>query len=158
MHPESDTNVETSEHAGDEQGHSRRTVLSGLGLAAAATAMSTMPAVQARAQAAGQATNFWNKEYIANKGDVKLQLYRRRMKEPVAGQAPLTTVIMVHGSSIGAQSSWDLNVPGAGEYSMMNVFAQFGYDVWTMDHENYGRSSRTDGNSDIASGVEDLKS
>jgi pimeloyl-ACP methyl ester carboxylesterase len=28
--------------------------------------------------------------------------------------------------------------------------------VWTMDHENYGRSSRTSDNSDIASGVEDL--
>ena len=38
----------------------------------------------------------------------------------------------------------------------MNVFAELGYDVWTMDHENYGRSSRTEGNSDIASGVEDL--
>jgi alpha-beta hydrolase superfamily lysophospholipase len=39
----------------------------------------------------------------------------------------------------------------------MNVFAQAGFDVWTMDHENYGRSGRTHGNSDIASGVEDLK-
>ena len=32
-----------------------------------------------------------------------------------------------------------------------------GYDVWTLDHEGYGKSSRTDGNSDIKSGVEDLK-
>jgi len=39
----------------------------------------------------------------------------------------------------------------------MNVFARLGYDVWTMDHEGYGKSSRTSGNSDIASGVEDLK-
>jgi alpha-beta hydrolase superfamily lysophospholipase len=39
----------------------------------------------------------------------------------------------------------------------MNVFARYGFDVWTMDHEGYGRSSRTSGNSDIASGVEDLK-
>jgi alpha-beta hydrolase superfamily lysophospholipase len=38
----------------------------------------------------------------------------------------------------------------------MNVFAGLGFDVWTMDHENYGRSSRTSGNSDIASGVADL--
>lgn len=38
----------------------------------------------------------------------------------------------------------------------MNVFARQGFDVWTMDHENYGRSARTSGNSDIASGVEDL--
>ena len=39
----------------------------------------------------------------------------------------------------------------------MNVFAGLGFDVWTLDHENYGRSSQTQGNSDIASGVEDLK-
>jgi hypothetical protein len=46
MHPESDTNVETSEHV-----PSRRTVLSGIGLAAAATAISAMPAGKASAAA-----------------------------------------------------------------------------------------------------------
>src|SRR5207245_5370602 len=51
-----------------------------------------------------------------------------------------------------------LAVPGSGtEYSLMNVFGAWGFDVWTLDHEGYGRSSRTDGNADIASGVEDLK-
>jgi len=40
---------------------------------------------------------------------------------------------------------------------MMTVFARWGFDVWTMDHEGYGRSSRTEGNADVASGVEDLK-
>ena len=65
-------------------------------------------------------------------------------------------LFLVHGSSNSALSSFDLAVPGAGEYSMMNVFAGLGFDVWTMDHENYGRSSRTSGNSDIASGVADL--
>jgi alpha-beta hydrolase superfamily lysophospholipase len=39
----------------------------------------------------------------------------------------------------------------------MDVFARYGFDVWTIDHENYGRSSQTSSNSDIASGVEDLK-
>src|SRR5438105_10212991 len=53
-------------------------------------------------------------------------------------------------------SAFDLTVPGAGEYSTMNLFAGLGFDVWTMDHENYGRSSRASGNSDIASGVADL--
>lgn len=65
-------------------------------------------------------------------------------------------LFLVHGSSISAKSSFDLAVPGKGEYSLMNVFAGYG-DVWTMDHEGYGKSSRTDGNSNIASGVEDLK-
>jgi pimeloyl-ACP methyl ester carboxylesterase len=39
----------------------------------------------------------------------------------------------------------------------MNVFAGYGYDVWTMDHDGYGRSGSSGNNSDIASGVEDLK-
>ena len=65
-------------------------------------------------------------------------------------------LFLVHGSSLSAQSSFDLKVPGS-EYSMMDVFARYGFDVWTMDHENYGRSSQTSSNSDIASGVEDLK-
>jgi alpha-beta hydrolase superfamily lysophospholipase len=39
----------------------------------------------------------------------------------------------------------------------MNEFARHGFDCWTMDHENYGKSGRTSGNADIASGVEDLK-
>jgi pimeloyl-ACP methyl ester carboxylesterase len=40
---------------------------------------------------------------------------------------------------------------------MMDVFARNGFDVWTMDHEGYGKSSRSSGNADIKSGVEDLK-
>ena len=105
-----------------------------------------------------QPTTFWNREYTAMKGNIKLQLYRRRLKAPVAGEAPVPVLVMVHGSSISAMSSWDLNVPGAGEYSMMNVFARLGYDVWAIDFEGYGKSSRNpNGNSDIKSGVADLQ-
>ena len=100
---------------------------------------------------------FWTAEYTAKKGDVSLQMYRKRVGAPAAGGAAKPVLFLVHGSSNGAQSSYDLHVPGKGEYSMMNVFARLGYDVWTMDHEGYGKSSRTSGNSDIASGVEDLK-
>jgi pimeloyl-ACP methyl ester carboxylesterase len=39
----------------------------------------------------------------------------------------------------------------------MDKFASYGFDVWTMDCEGYGRSTKTPANSDIASGVEDLK-
>ena len=72
----------------------------------------------------------------------------------VAGPAP-GPVLGARLVELGALS-FDLAAPG-GEYSTMNVFARLGYDVWTMDHEGYGRSMRTAGNSDIASGVEDLK-
>src|SRR5438045_2358235 len=82
----------------------------------------------------------------------------RKRRPPKAGEAPLPILFLVHGSSNSSRSSFDLSAGAHGEYSMMNIFAGYGFDVWTMDHENYGRSSRTAGNSDIASGVEDLKS
>ena len=94
-------------------------------------------------------------DYTVNKGEVSLAVYRKRIG-PAPGQPPRPVLFLVHGSSNSALSSFDLTVPGAGEYSTMNVFAGLGFDMWTMDHENYGRSSRTSGNSDIASGVADL--
>src|SRR5438477_11083141 len=94
-------------------------------------------------------------DYEVKKGEVSLAVYRKRLM-PQAGEGARPVLFLVHGSSNSALSSFDLTVPEAGEYSTMNVFARLGYDVWTMDHENYGRSSRTEGNSDIASGVADL--
>ena len=131
---------------------SRRTVIQGIGAGLA----TQLAASEAQAQGTAQG-GVWRGEYWANKGDVKLALYRKRVAAPKAGEPPLPVLFLVHGSSISAGPSFDLTVPGRGDYSVMNTFARWGYDVWTMDHENYGRSSRTSGNSDIASGVEDLK-
>ncbi len=101
--------------------------------------------------------NIWGGEYWAHKGDVKLYLFRKRIGAPAAGEPARPVLFMVHGSSNSSRSSYDLSVPGKGEYSMMNVFAGYGYDVWTMDHDGYGHSGSSGNNSDIASGVEDLK-
>ena len=139
----------------EDHGPDRRAVLAGLGVAAAATAITAAPTV-ADAQPAVATDTFWNQRYEAMKGNVKLQLYRRRLKAPVAGQAPLPVLFLVHGSSMSAMPTFDLTVPGAGEYSMFNVFAKLGYDVWAIDFEGYGRSSVTPGWSDIKSGVADL--
>ncbi len=103
-------------------------------------------------------TKILSNEYTASKGDVNLYIFRKRLSG--ASEAQLKSkplLFLVHGSSMSARSSYDLTVPGGDDYSMMDVFASYGFDVWTMDHEGYGRSSHTDGNSDIASGVEDLK-
>jgi alpha-beta hydrolase superfamily lysophospholipase len=91
-------------------------------------------------------------DYTIHKGEVSLAVYRKHRGSLAPGQSPRPVLFLVHGSSNSALSSFDLTVPGPGEYSTMNVFADLGFDVWTMDHENYGRSSRTSGNSDIASG------
>ena len=110
----------------------------------------------AASRAEAQAAEIWSAEYWAKKGDVKLNLWRKRLGAPVAGEAK-PAVFLVHGSSNSARSSYDLTVPGKGEYSLMNVLARYGYDVWTMDHDGYGRSGSSGNNSDMASGVEDLK-
>jgi pimeloyl-ACP methyl ester carboxylesterase len=40
----------------------------------------------------------------------------------------------------------------------MEEFARHGYDVWALDHENYGRSTRNTGvNSNIMTGVADIE-
>ena len=127
---------------------SRRALLAGAGLGFSSGFLSA---------ASSDDRKISSSEYWAKKGKVSLYLFRKRLDAPKAGQAPLPVLFLVHGSSISSRPSFDLTVPGRGEYSLMNTFAQYGFDVWTMDHENYGRSGRTDGNSDIASGVEDLR-
>ena len=101
-------------------------------------------------------TDIWSQEYWAKKGDVPLFMFRKRLGAPSPGETPRPVLFLVHGSSV-TWRIFDLDTPGHGEYSIMNVFARWGFDVWTMDHENYGKSGRTSGNSDIASGAQDLK-
>ena len=137
-----------------EHSLARRDVIKAAG-AGLATSLLAGATAAAQTPAAAQTAEFWTAEYTAKKGDVSLAIYRKRVGAPTGAQKPV--LFLVHGSSNAALSSYDLTVPGKGEYSMMNVFARLGYDVWTMDHEGYGKSSRTASNSDIASGVEDLK-
>lgn len=129
---------------------SRRNVIASAGLGLIVGPFAGWPARAAAAPV-------WSSEYWAKKGSVPLNLFRKRASAPKKGEPALPVLFLVHGSSISSRPSFDLTVPGHGDYSVMNAFARLGFDVWTMDHENYGRSGRTDSNSDIASGVEDLK-
>jgi alpha-beta hydrolase superfamily lysophospholipase len=133
----------------------RRAVIKGAGLGLVAGGISA--ALPARnADAATEGGEIWSSEYWAKKGDVPLWMFRKRVGAPKAGEPSRPVLFLVHGSSVTSRA-FDLNVPGHGEYSVMNGFARYGFDVWTMDHENYGKSGRTSGNSDVKSGVEDLK-
>jgi len=102
-------------------------------------------------------TEMWSQEYWAHKGDVKLYMFRKRLGAPKPGEAPKPVFFLVHGSSFSGPTGFDLHVPGKPDYSFMEKFAEYGYDVWTLDHEGYGRSDSTDGNSPVAEGVKDLK-
>jgi pimeloyl-ACP methyl ester carboxylesterase len=91
-------------------------------------------------------------EFWTDKSGVRLWVYRKRLE----GAAPQGRLFCVHGSSYSGKTMFDLQVPDR-DYSMMDWFARRGYEVWTMDHEGYGHSQRTKGNSDVQSGVDDLK-
>src|SRR5712675_2436099 len=134
----------------------RRTVIKGAGLGLVAGGLASSLPAQSTSAAAAEAGEIWSSEYWARKGDIPLWIYRKRVGAPKAGEPSRPVVFFVHGSSVTSRV-FDLTVPGKGEYSAMNEFARYGFDCWTMDHENYGKSGRTSGNSDIASGVEDLK-
>ncbi|MFL9909648.1 alpha/beta hydrolase [Paraburkholderia sp. RL17-337-BIB-A] len=128
----------------------RRRLLQG----AALTLMATAVPLSANAAA----PQIIAEDHWAQKGAVKLYLYRKRLaddRNAKSGQKPV--LFLVHGSSFSGRGGFDLHVPGTENYSFMDEFARYGFDVWTMDHENYGRSSQTDSNSDVRSGVEDLK-
>ena len=134
----------------------RRAVIKGAGLGLAAGGLAAALPARDAAAATEQAGEIWSSEYWAKKGDIPLWMYRKRLGAPKPGEPSRPVIFFVHGSSISSRV-FDLNVPGHGEYSVMNEFARHGFDCWTMDHENYGKSGRTSGNADIASGVEDLK-
>src|SRR6202790_1918554 len=134
----------------------RRTVIKGAGLGLVAGGLASTLPIPSPAAAADAEGAIWSSEYWAKKGDIPLWMYRKRLGAPKAGEPSRPVLFFVHGSSVTSRA-FDLNVPCQGEYSVMNEFARYGFDCWTMDHENYGKSGRTSGNSDIASGVEDLK-
>ncbi len=134
----------------------RRTVIKGAGLGLVAGGFASALLTPGARAAGSEGGEIWSSEYWAKKGDIPLWMYRKRVGAPKAGEPSRPVLFFVHGSSVTSRV-FDLNVPGHGEYSAMDEFARYGFDCWTMDHENYGKSGRTSGNADIASGVEDLK-
>ncbi|HEY1287821.1 MAG TPA: alpha/beta fold hydrolase [Burkholderiales bacterium] len=93
-------------------------------------------------------------EHWTRKGDVKLFLWHK----PASAGAPRGTVFFVHGSSMGSQPTFDLEVPGRPHSSVMEWFAARGFDTWCMDNEGYGRSDKSRPiNCDIPNGADDLE-
>ncbi len=93
------------------------------------------------------------KEHETRKGDVRLFLWEKYEGSPDGKPA----VLFVHGSSMASQPTFDLNVPGRPDSSVMDWFAQRGFTCWSVDMEGYGRSDKKrDITCDIANGADDL--
>ncbi len=92
--------------------------------------------------------------WIEKEGGVRLFCWQ---KERRGDAAHAGTILFVHGSSMASQPTFDLSVPGRPDSSAMDWFATRGFDVWTMDNEGYGRSSKHRPiNCDIDNGAADL--
>ncbi len=95
------------------------------------------------------------REHWTKKGDIKLFLWEKYVGDPARDKAG--TVLFVHGSSMASQPTFDLQVPGRPDSSVMEWFAKRGFDTWCVDMEGYGRSDKhRDINFDIANGADDL--
>jgi pimeloyl-ACP methyl ester carboxylesterase len=93
-------------------------------------------------------------EHWTRKGEVKLFLWQ---KSPLSGPAK-GTILFVHGSSMGSQPTFDLEVPGRPHSSVMDWFAARGFDTWCLDNEGYGRSDKSRPiNCDISNGADDIE-
>ena len=93
------------------------------------------------------------KEHWTRKGDAKLFLWEKPAPVPPKG-----TILFVHGSSMGSQPTFDLQVPGRAHSSVMEWFAERGFDTWCMDNEGYGRSDKSRPiDCDISNGADDLE-
>ena len=92
-------------------------------------------------------------EHWTQKGTVKLFLWHK----PAPAGPTNGTILFVHGSSMASQPTFDLQVPGRPDSSVMEWFAARGFDTWCMDHEGYGRSDKSRPiHCDIANGADDL--
>jgi pimeloyl-ACP methyl ester carboxylesterase len=104
------------------------------------------------AQATGNA-KVTGQEHWTQKGDVKLFMWEKFVADPAK---TVGTILLVHGSSMASQPTFDLQVPGRNDSSVMDVFARRGYDCWSVDMEGYGRSTKDrDNNAPIAQGADD---
>ncbi len=95
------------------------------------------------------------REHWTKKGDIKLFLWEKYVGDPAREKNG--TVLFVHGSSMASQPTFDLQVPGRPDSSVMEWFAKRGFDTWCVDMEGYGRSDKhRDINCDMANGADDL--
>src|SRR5229473_4283849 len=114
-------------HRGQEMTNrhiARRTLLTrtGLGVGAAFSAGLSAGLGSGIAPAKAKDTlgdHVWSQGYWAQKGDLKLAMYRKWL--PGAADKPPPVLFLVHGSSLSARSSFDLNVPNGGDYSIMDA-------------------------------------
>ena len=79
-------------------------------------------------------------EAMIPSSDPGIKLYvRNKHAEGMTSFSPDKTLLFIHGATYPAETSFDLPIDGV---SMMDLFAQNGFDVYLVDVRSYGRSTR----------------
>jgi pimeloyl-ACP methyl ester carboxylesterase len=65
-------------------------------------------------------------------------------------------IVLAHGSATAGRESFDLQVPGEPSYSLMDVLAREGFDVFAPAIRGCGRSTRPEGHMTTQEASEDL--
>src|SRR6266511_3630680 len=80
-------------------------------------------------------------EHWVEHAGLKLYVWEKYLGSP-AGKP---VVVLAHGSATAGRESFDLQVPGKPSYSLMDVLAREGFDVFAPDIRGFGRSTRPEG-------------
>jgi pimeloyl-ACP methyl ester carboxylesterase len=110
--------------------------LRGFAASVACLSLLATAAVGARAENAQLET----KSYTIPSGDPGIDLFIRNKHQAGTQQYSADRILLfVHGATYPAETAFDLPIEGA---SMMDLFAQHGYDVYLVDVRGYGGSTR----------------
>jgi len=91
-------------------------------------------------------------EHWVEYAGLKLYVWEKYIGSP-AGKP---VVVLAHGSTSAGRESFDLQVPGKPSYSLMDVLAREGFDVFALDTRGFGRSTRPEGHMTTQEASEDL--
>ena len=92
-------------------------------------------------------------EHLITSGGKPLALWAKQASGVRRG-----TVLFIHGSSMPTRPTFDLQVDGMPEASVMDWFGTRGFDTWTFDCRGYGRSYKgPEMVASIAEGAEDAE-
>jgi len=91
-------------------------------------------------------------EHWVNNGIYRLYIWEKFADTPK--DKPI--VVLCHGSATAGKESFDLQVPGKPTYSLMDVLAQAGFDVFAPDVRGFGRSTHPEGHMTTAEASQDL--
>ncbi len=100
----------------------------------------TLAAAAFLAASSAQAENIVSEDHMIPSTTPGIGLFvRNKHLAQMPAASPARTLLFIHGATYPAETSFDLPIDGK---SMMDMFAEAGFDVFLVDVRGYGRSTR----------------